>query len=108
MGMREVLQDLAAHDGIEGVIRVRDQVGFNIAQLKPDAFPINLRMRGRLIDHIEGMTFVPEFSQEGQEQPMSGADIQDPVRTVQPQCDFAKPVDTALKDVLQFHITAPE
>jgi hypothetical protein len=106
--MREVFQDLAAHDGIEGFIGVRDQVGLNITQMKPDTFAINLRMRGRLIHHIEGMTFVSEFSQEGQEQPVSGADIEDPVRTLQRQRDVAKPVDAALKDIFQFRITAPE
>lgn len=47
MRMGEMFQYLATDHGIERFVGIRDRIGLHIAEMKRDAFTIDLRMRGR-------------------------------------------------------------
>jgi hypothetical protein len=109
MRMGKVLQNLTTHDGIERVIRIRNGIDLDVAQMESyllDA--IGIGMRSRLILDIQSVAFMSKLGQERQQEPMSGSDIEHQMCVPQRQRDVAESVNAPFEDILELRVASTE
>ena len=103
--MGKMLQYLATDDRIKKIVGVRDWIGLHITQLEHKTFPIRIRMGGRLIDHIQPMTFMAKFVQKGEKKSVPRSHIENSVAITKRDGDVTKSINAALEHIFEFGIT---
>jgi hypothetical protein len=96
----KVLQALTTGDGVEAVVGIRQGLDLDIAEGEADVFlAVDLGKFGRVVGQVDGVTLMPQFGQEREQDAAFRSDVQDSVPALEGGRNLGEAVAGAEKPV---------